>query len=197
MREEKIKEINNYFEELKTTHFDKLNKDSKFLHVESYKCHLNNGQKIVREKLLKGKIDGSAAIIFAMTEEKEFILAIEPRVFTTKTVDVGLPAGYIEEGEQPSEAAKRELLEETGYEAGNLISLGSFYQDQGCSAAYNHYFLATKCKKIKDQNLDEGEFIKYTLVQYDELKWLIENDYIKNLNSAYAIEKGKKLINVF
>ena len=143
MREEKLREIKNYLEELKTISFDKLGNESKFLSIESYNCHLNNGNKIVREKLLKGKNDGSAAIIFAMTKDKEFILAIEPRVFTKETVDIGLPAGYIENDEKPIEAAKRELLEETGYEAEEFIPIGSYYQDQGCSSAYNHYFLAT------------------------------------------------------
>ena len=194
MREEILRQINSYFEELKTTNFELLNKDSKFLSVESYNCHLNNGHQITREKLLKGKIDGSAAIVFAMTEDKEFILAIEPRVFTKKTVDIGLPAGYIEECEQPEQAARRELLEETGYETDEIIPLGSFYQDQGCSAAYNHYFLATKCKKVKEQKLDESEFIKYILVDYDELKELVDKGYIKGLNSVYTIEKGKKFI---
>jgi len=194
MRKEKLRQINNYFEELKTIQFDKLDKASRFLSIESYNCHLNNGYEMIREKLLKGKRDGSAAILLAMTEEKEFILTIEPRVFTKETVDMGLPAGYIEKDEQPKEAAQRELLEETGYIAEKLIPIGSFYQDQGCGAAYNHYFIATNCKKVKEQNLDDEEFIKYVLVNYDELNWLIDNGYIKGLNSAYAIEKGKSLI---
>lgn len=120
-------------------------------------------------------------------------MAIEPRVFTKETVDVGLPAGYIEENEKPTDAAKRELLEETGYEANELIFLGSFYQDQGISGAYNYYFFAPNCKKMKPQDLDEGEFIKYVLVNTEELDWLIDNNYIKGLNSIYAIEKARAL----
>lgn len=194
MRESKIRLLKRYYEELRTLKFSKLDNESSFLSVESYRCLLNNGHEITREKLLKNKIDGSASIILAMTDEKEFILAIEPRVFTEETVDMGLPAGYIEKDELPVDAAKRELLEETGYEIGDIFNLGSYYQDQGCSSAYNHYFLATKCKRVREQNLDDGEFIKFILVDYDELRWLFDNGYIKGLNSAYAIEKGMLLV---
>ena len=194
MLEDKIKQIHHYMEELKTNRMELLEAKANFLSIEKYQCSLNNGQKIIREKLLKGKIDGSAAIIMAVTENQEFILAIEPRVFTKETVDVGLPAGYIEEGEEAIKAAQRELLEETGYIAQDWIPLGSFYQDQGCSGAYNHYFLATQCRKVKEQNLDEGEFIKYVLVSDEELNWLLDHHYINGLNSAYTIEKAQRLI---
>lgn len=185
--------IEKYFDELKTIKMTK-NKETSFITVESYSCKLNNGRTIKREKILKDKNDGSAAIILPITQDKKVILAIEPRVFTEKTVDIGLPAGYIEENEQPIIAAKRELLEETGYESNDLIYLDSFYQDQGCSAALNHYFIALNCKKIKDQKLDKDEFIKYILVTFEELEELVSKGYIKGLNSAYTIEKGKSYL---
>ena len=194
MRKDKLAKINSYLENLKTHKFELLTTKSTFLSILKYKCYLNNGQIITREKLLKGKTDGSAVIILAVTKENEFILAIEPRVFTKETVDIGLPAGYIEENERPVESAERELLEETGYKAEKFIPLGSFYQDQGVSGAYNYYFLATGCHKVKDQSLDKDEFIKYILVSYEELNYLLENNYIKGLNSAYAILKSQKLV---
>ncbi len=194
MLKDKLNQINKYLKSLKTCKFELLDTKGTFLSIEKYKCYLNNGKTIIREKILKEGIDGNAVIILAVTDNKEFILNIEPRVFTKETIDIGLPAGYIEEGETPVESAQRELLEETGYIAENFIPLGNFYQDQGCSGAYNYYFLATNCHKVKDQNLDEDEFVKYILVNYDELNWLFDNNYIKGLNSAYAILKGKKLV---
>ncbi len=194
MDRKKLEEIKRYIEELRTIKTSKNNQENKFLSIESYTCYLNNSHVITREKLLKGNKDGSAVITLPVTADKKFILAIEPRVFTNTTVDIGLPAGYIEDDEKPIIAARRELLEETGYISDNFISLGSFYQDQGCSGAYNHYFVALNCYKIKEQSLDDGEFIKYILVNYEELNYLIENNYIKGLNSIYTITKARKLI---
>ena len=85
-------------------------------------------------------------------------------------------------------------MEETGYASDNLIPMGSFYQDQGCSAAFNHYFLALDCKKVSRQKLDSSEFIKYVLVSREELDELLNNGYITGLNSAYLIEKEKSYV---
>ena len=193
MDKDKLKKIKSYFEKLKTVEMKK-NTSSNFISVESYLCTLKNNKTIIREKILKGNNDGSAAIIFPITHDEKIILAIEPRVFTKETVDIGLPAGYIEECEPPLDAAKRELLEETGYESDDFICVGSYYQDQGCSSAYNYYYIARNCKKVKSQDLDKDEFIKYILVTSDELQELLNKGYIKGLNSAYVIEKAKKYI---
>lgn len=186
MRQDLIDALN----ELRTICINKKN-SNKFLSIESYMCRLNNGKTITREKILKNGKDGSAVIIYPITEDGKTIIAVEPRVFTKTTVGTGLPAGYIEEGETPIEAAKRELLEETGYTSDNLIEVGSFYQDQGCSSAFNHYFIAFNCKKVSVQKLDGSEFIKYFLVDDNELNELLETGYITGLNSAYLIEKVK------
>ncbi len=186
-------EINKIIDEFKTIKKEKK-EGNKFLSIESYICELNNGKVITREKVLKGGNDGSAVIVLPITQNEKVILAIEPRVFTEKTVDIGLPSGYIENGEEPKDAALRELKEETGYVPNRLQYLGSFYQDQGCSSALNHYFIAFDCEKKYDQNLDESEFIKYVEVDFKELEYLQDNGYIKGLNSAYTIEKAKQYI---
>jgi ADP-ribose pyrophosphatase len=189
MRREIIKAL----EELKTVCMEKVD-GNRFLSIENYICTLNNGKQIKRERILKNKKDGSAVIIYPVTKEGKIIIAAEPRVFTKRTVGVGFPAGYIEEGEEPVVAAKRELLEETGYTTDYFIEVGSFYQDQGCSAAFNHYFIALYCEEVGEQKLDPSEYIEYFLVDDEELEELLNKGYITGLNSAYLIEKGKKYV---
>lgn len=212
MRKEKLDELKSYIEELRTfectkietrgmvkilnSMIENLTKEKQFLKIERYACKLNNGHTIQREKLLKGGKNGSAAIILPVTKDEQVVLSVEPRTFTKETVDAGLPAGYIEENERAIDAARRELLEETGYitQEENIIHLGSFYQDQGCSGALNEYFIAFNCEKQSSQSLDRDEFIKYYTCTFDEMVELLNNGYIKGLNSAYVIEKAKQYI---
>ena len=173
-------DLSRFFDEYRLLEKEKIDPIN-FLSVESFQCTLNNGKIIKREKILKNGKDGAAVIIFPITQDNKVIVACEPRVFTEKTVDVGFPAGYIEEREEALVAAKRELLEETGYSSDEFVFVGSFYQDQGCSTS--------------KQKLDESEFIKYFLVDFDEVKELYQNGYFKGLNSAYLIEKVSNYLN--
>ena len=117
----------------------------------------------------------------------EFLVTIEPRVFTEKGVAVSFPAGYIEKNETPLDAAKRELKEETGYVSDKFIHLDSYYQDEGVSSAYNHSFLAQDAKKMFDQKLDENEIIKYMTFTYEELLEIEKMGYLSGSNTKLTL----------
>lgn len=193
MRKEKLEELQSYLEELKTIKTIKQDVEAKFLKTEVYDCYLNNGKIIRREKQLKGNNTGSAVVVLPVTKDNDVILTVEPRVFTKRTVGLGIPAGYIEPGENGMVAARRELLEETGYVAENIYSLGGFYQDMGVSSAYNELFLAKGCEKVAEQNLDEGEYIKYFSCAYDEALELIDLGYIEGCNAILTLSRAKKI----
>lgn len=195
MRKEKLREIKEYLVELSTVSSEELVDDQpNFLSISSSLHTLNNGNIIRREKILKNKRDGSAVIILPVTKDGECLIAIEPRVFTKEKVGIGFPAGYIEEGEDYLDAAYRELLEETGYQAENLEYLVSFYQDEGCSSAYNYGVLATGCEKVDIQKLDKDEFVRYCTCTFSEIEELVERGLIAGANSQLLIEKGKKYL---
>lgn len=192
MRKEKLKELENIIDGFKTIKREKLNKEARFINGEVYSCTLNNGKTITREKIIKNGGDGSAAIILPVTREENVILTVEPRVFTKRTVGIGIPAGYIEKDEAPYIAALRELEEETGYVPNEMIKLGGFYQDMGCSSAYNEAFIAMDCEKKSKQNLDPGEYIKYFDCTYEEALELIDMGYIEGCNAIITLAKAKK-----
>lgn len=194
MREEKIEELEKIIDSLKTIKKEKLTKEPRFIKSEVYRCHLNNDKTITREKILKNNKDGSAAIILPVTSDNNVVLTVEPRVFSKRTVGIGIPAGYIEDGEDSYVAALRELEEETGLVPDKLTKMGGFYQDMGCSSAYNETFLATGCKWLKNQNLDESEYIKYFECTYDEALELVDMNYIEGCNAVIALNKAKKYI---
>ena len=193
IRKEKLEKLRSIVEELKTIEVKErdIEQENKFLQSKSYYFRLNNGIIIPRERLIKGGKDGSAAIIMPVLPNNEVLTIIEPRVFTDMTVGIGFPAGYIENGEDASVGALRELREETGFVPREMIEMDSFYQDEGVSSALNRIFLALGCEKKFDQELDKDEIVEYMTFSYEELFELEKLGYIKGVNTKLALEKSK------
>ena len=194
MRKEKEIELASYMEELKTVRKELVERKPKFLSIETYNCLLNNGIIIPREKILKGNGNGSASIILPVTNKDTTILTVQPRVHIRSTVGIGLPAGYIDQGETSLDAARRELLEETGYTSDSFRKLCSFYQDDGCSGAYNEGYLATNCRKVSEQHLDKDEFIRYFECTIEEVYELLEKGIIEDVGSQLLLERARQYI---
>jgi len=108
-----------------------------------------------------------------------------------------LPAGTIEEGEDPVTCAKRELEEETGYKAGKLKPLGSFYASPGYTSEVLHAFLAEDLIPGKESpEIDEE--IEILELKEDELLELIKHGSIRDAKTLsalllYYLKKGKFL----
>jgi len=202
MRKEKLEELQNYINELKTIkrtliteEYNEGNKRKGFIEVEQYMIELANGMKIPREKILKGGKNKSAAIVMPVTKEDNVVLVVQSRSSTHESVCIEFPAGYIEEGEDPEYGGAREVTEETGYVPEKMLLLDKFYQDQSCGVcAYNYNYLALGCEKKQNQELDENEAIRYFECQIDEVFELLERGYFTDIQTKYTLNLAKQYI---
>lgn len=89
-----------------------------------------------------------------------------------------LPAGTLEPEEEPIDTAHRELIEETGYRAGCLTPLMSFYTSPGILTEWMHAFVATDLTPVP-QKLERGERIVVEAVPMPDVRRrLLEGEFI-------------------
>jgi ADP-ribose pyrophosphatase len=123
-----------------------------------------------------------AAVILAV-EDGHVLLVEQFRVPLGRNC-VELPAGLIgdeTEGEDPLEAAGRELEEETGYRAAKLESLGEYYSSPGMVSESFTLVRASDLTKVGDGGGTDGENITVHRVALSELKQFLERKRAENI----------------
>lgn len=92
-------------------------------------------------------------------------------------VAIGLVGGAVDPGESPTDAALRELQEETGYAAEEIIDLGATWANWGNHTNRSHHFLALGCRRVSEQSLDDSETITVRLEPVADLGERLEQSY--------------------
>jgi len=115
--------------------------------------------------------------IIPLTPDEQVVM-IEQWRHGTRSVHLETPGGLMDEGESPERCARRELLEETGYEAGEIIHLGTVHPNPSIQDNLQHYELATNCRKVSEPQLDHAEDITVRLVPLSDVARLIETGKI-------------------
>lgn len=103
------------------------------------------------------------------------------------------PAGGID-GESPAEAARRELEEETGYRARELVALGRFAGSSGISNELYHLFLTTDLVAGGRLQHEPTEHIELVLMPYDTLREMALAGQIEDGPSALAILLAERFV---
>lgn len=110
----------------------------------------------------------SWANIVALTKNNEVVLVKQYRHGAREAL-LELPGGVVEDEEHPLEGAGRELMEETGYSAGNIVEVGRIYPNPAIQRNTLYCYLAIGAELTGEQNLDEAEDIEVHLMPLDEL----------------------------
>lgn len=132
---------------------------------------LPNNKTITREKIVKN--GGKDSVIIVATDSNEnYILTFQTRI--NDKIIVEFPSGYIEDGEDVIEAAKRELKEETGYVSDNVTIIDNSYYSVGID---NSICYVVRIKNsIKAFNVNPNENLTYGIFTEEELKYLLNNN---------------------
>ena len=146
-----------------------------------------NGQTSLREIVHHR---GGVAILFQV--DGKFIFEKQYRYALNEEI-LEVPAGKLEEGEIPLEAAKRELLEETGYRPLEMIHLGDSYPTPGYSTEVIHLYYCPKAVK-EERHLDNDEAIDLVYLSLEEIEKLISDNIIKDSKSVAIISLYKSKI---
>jgi ADP-ribose pyrophosphatase len=115
----------------------------RYRRVVSRTFELPGGETADYEVIAKADI----VAVLALTDGNEVILARQFRPGPEEIL-LELPGGLIDEGECPSDAARKELLEETGYQ-GRMAAAGTILED-AYAIRTKHAFIATGCRKVAD-----------------------------------------------
>ncbi len=117
--------------------------------------------------------------VVALDEEGRFITVNQHRLGTGECT-IETPAGLMEPGEAPEAAARRELLEETGYVPGELHLMKRLSANPAIMNNHIYFFRATGCRKAAAQNLDKAEDIEVRLLTRDEVQNMLDGGEINH-----------------
>lgn len=132
--------------------------------------------------------------VIAITKDGHFVMVRQYRhglddIFTE------LPAGVMEKGETPEQAARRELMEETGFGGGFWKLWTVLSANPSAMTNLSYTFLATDVEKIDSQHLDKTEDLHCLLCSEKEIMSMLEKDELKQALMAaplwkYMAKKG-------
>lgn len=139
--------------------------DPPWLRLRIDTCRLPNGKQIENFYVYE---HSTWACIVAITFDQQVVLVRQYRHGIGRVIHE-FPGGAVDRDEPVLEAARRELLEETGYGGGEWVETGQTMADPATYSNQMHCFLATGVDRLRDQRLDETEELEVVLAPLAEV----------------------------
>ncbi len=149
---------------------------------------LPNGETAFREVI---EHNGGACVA-ALDDNGNLLMVRQYRYAAGETM-WEIPAGKLEKGEDPLVCAARELEEEAGYTAKELIPLGYFFPTPAYCQEKIYMYYAKELTPTK-QNLDEDEFLEVDAIPFEKAIKMVNNGKIIDGKTQLAILKVKELL---
>ncbi|WP_148683605.1 NUDIX hydrolase [Fervidicoccus fontis] len=127
---------------------------------------------------------GKSAAVLPINDDR--IVLIEQFRYPINKWIIEIPAGRVEKGEDPRNAALRELKEETGYTARNIEEVASFFVSPGYSDELMYLYIAEDLKK-SEQSLEKGELIRLKELSIKEVKEMLKKREITDGKTLLAL----------
>ncbi len=162
--------------------------DGVAIHLYKDDVLLPNGKNGVREVI---RHPGAVCVI-PVTDNGEVVFVNQFRYAFNK-VTLEIPAGKLEKGEDHLEAALRELSEETGLSAKNIVPMGELYTTPALIDEVIYMYLATDLSQ-GEQHLDEDEFINTVKIPLEKASEMVMNGEIKDSKTQVMILKAEKYL---